>query len=325
METLGTTTWLRVWEQFLCGMVCNCLLFLFQYANRHRLYNKEVIELNEVLLLILILPPVEDMCTSPGQSDLFHALPGYTAIPVQTFEMSNTNTYQLDIMRSYARVSSLLELESFISLQATREALSSAESKAAKEQQTKIFELQQQVDLCWRNARWVVDTIQTARERQVNCGVHVGHLFSPAFVYKPPNIASPSVHKLRNDAAPARNGVSLKTSCTVKVYGTEEIGICNNEYVEILINKDTTAKDVILCAAQRLIKSSKTSSHDLFELNSENFKFIALIVLSGSKERCLRDDLKLFTVQNPWEKGQLFLRLKKEAYRAARLSKSTSV
>ena len=300
-------------------------IFHFQYANRHRIYNKEVIELNEDVLLILILPPVDDMCTNPGQSDLFHALSGYTSVPVQTFEMINTNTYQPDIMRSYARVSSILEMESFISSQTTREALSPAESKTAKERQGRVAEFQQSVDSCWRNARWVLDTIQLARDKNCNCGVLIGHLFDPDYVYTETAVSSPETK--RNAAMQnSRNGVTTKhSSCMVKVHGTEEIGVLNNEFVEILVNKETTAKELVRLAAKGMLQYVREPNRDFFESSPDNANFLGLVVLCGSKERCLRDDLKLLSLQNPWEVGHVYLRLKREAHKAAKLSKSTSV
>eukprot|EP00794_Sanderia_malayensis_P008924 gene8924-9876_t len=296
-----------------------------EYSNQHRLYTKEVIELNEDLLFILILPPIEDICTNPGQSDLFHALSGYTAVPVQTFEMISTNTYQPEVMRSYGRVSSLLEMESFFNLQMSREALSLEESKMTKEKQVEIAEMQSRVDASWHDARWVLDTIQTAREKHVDCSVHVGYLFNLDYVYKPLPVVSPVSRKSRVESVYIKNGLSLKNGCRVKVYGTAEIGICNNEFAEIYVNRDTTVQDIIIRATQSIQQYAISSAKDCFELTSDNFSYITLVALSGSKERCLRDDLKLLSVQNPWERGQLFLRLKKEAFKASKLSKSTSV
>ena len=278
------------------------------------------------------------MCTVPGQSDLFHALSGYTSIPVQTFEMINTNTYQPEIMRTYARVSSILEMETFICLQSAREAMSPSESKLAKERQASVSGFQQAVDIQWHNARWVLDVVQVARDKNCNCGVLVGYLYDSEYIYNEPSISSPSSKRAKEPiiipSSPKRcsnepvqagkNGVKSNSSL-IKVYGTQEIGVFNNEFVEILVTKETTAKDIVLLASQGMLQFVKEPNRSFFESSSDRASFLGLVALSGSKERCLRDDLKLLSLQNPWEKGDLFLRLKKEAYKAAKLSKSTSV
>ena len=239
--------------------------------------------------------------------------------------MLNTNTYQPDIMRPYARVSSVLELESLLNLQAAREALSPAETRIAKEKQARVLEIQQSVDSCWRNARWVLETVQVARERHVTCGVHVGYLFNSDYVFKPSTFASPTSRRNRVEPSLNKNGVSLKNTCVVKIYGTEEIGVYDNAFVEVLINRETTAKELIRQAAQEMSSHVQDASNNALTWSKDTVASLGLVVLTGSKERCLRDDLKLLSVQNPWEKGQLFLRLKKEAYKASKLSKSTSV
>jgi len=305
-----------------------------EYANCHRIYDKEVIELNENVLIILILPPVDDMCTIPGQSDLFHALSSYMSIPIQTFELINTNTFQPDIMRTYARASSILEMETFVCLQSVREALSPSESKLAKERQASINGFQQDVDTQWHNARWVLDVVQLARDKNCNCGVMVGCLYDSEYIYKEPSVESPiskrSIEPNNSPSAPnwssnePRNGIKSINSL-IKVYGTQEIGVFDNEFVEILVTKETTVHEIILLASQNILKYVKEPSRSFFESSSDRSSFLGLVVVSGAKERCLRDDLKLLSLQNPWEKGEIFLRLKKEAYKAAKLSKSTSV
>ena len=287
--------------------------------------------MNEDVLLILVLPPIDDMCTVPGQSDLFHALSGYTSVPVQTFELINTSTYQPEIMRSYARASSILEMETFVCLQSVREALSPSESKLAKERQASISGFQQAVDTQWHNARWVLDVVQVARDKNCNCGVMVGCLYDSEYIYKEPLVASTISRNIKEaNSLPSktgnepRNGMKGKTSL-IKVHGTQEIGVHNKEFVEVLVTKETTAHDIVLLASQSMLQYVREPSRSFFESSTDRVSFLGLVVVSGAKEKCLRDDLKLLSLQNPWEKGEIFLRLKKEAHKAAKLSKSTSV
>ena len=237
-------------------------------------------------------------------------------------------------MRTYARASSILEMETFACLQSVREALSPSESKLAKERQASINGFQHDVDTEWHNARWVLDVVQLARDKNCNCGVMVGCLYDSEYIYKEPSVESPSsrrsIEPNNSPSAPnwssnePKNGVKSLNSL-IKVYGTKEIGIFDNEFVEILVTNETTVHEIVLLASQNILKYVKEPSRSFFESSSDRTSFLGLVVVSGAKERCLRDDLKLLSLQNPWEKGEIFLRLKKEAYKAAKLSKSTSV
>lgn len=57
-------------------------------AISHRLYDLEVIELSNEVSFILLLPPIEGVCSIPGHSEEIMEQPGYLTLPVQVFEMS---------------------------------------------------------------------------------------------------------------------------------------------------------------------------------------------------------------------------------------------
>ncbi len=57
-------------------------------AVSHRMYDLEVIELNEDVSFILLLPPIESVCSIPGHSEEITEKPMYLTKPVQAFEMS---------------------------------------------------------------------------------------------------------------------------------------------------------------------------------------------------------------------------------------------
>ena len=54
----------------------------------HQLYCHEAIELNEKITILLLMPPHEQVCTPPGSTDHFDDLPGFVALPINTFEIS---------------------------------------------------------------------------------------------------------------------------------------------------------------------------------------------------------------------------------------------
>lgn len=54
----------------------------------HRVYDFEVIELSPQVSFILVLPPVEEVCIVPGQTDDLTDKKDLSFLPVQVFEMS---------------------------------------------------------------------------------------------------------------------------------------------------------------------------------------------------------------------------------------------
>ena len=54
----------------------------------HRLYDLEVIELSEDVSFLLLLPPIESVCSVPGHNEDITDQPDCLMLPVQVFEMS---------------------------------------------------------------------------------------------------------------------------------------------------------------------------------------------------------------------------------------------
>ena len=68
---------------FLTQLTC-CL----KASKLHRIYDREVVELDENVSFIIVFPPPEDVCSAPGQVDTLTHAKGYMSLPVQMFEMS---------------------------------------------------------------------------------------------------------------------------------------------------------------------------------------------------------------------------------------------
>ena len=67
--------------------------FSKEEAGKHQLYVHEAIELNEDITILLVLPPHEHVCTAPGSSDHFAEKPDFVALPINTFEISKSDSY----------------------------------------------------------------------------------------------------------------------------------------------------------------------------------------------------------------------------------------
>jgi len=302
--------------------------------SQHRIYDQEVIELNSEVLFILICPSTDDICTPPNQTDRFTELFGYSALPVQAFEMSNMLTYQTKLMSSYSRLSSILELETFCTQQELRETICETHTDFLKQKYSKVQEFQQNVDECWKSSRWVVEAIQQCQDKNLNIGLTWSDLLSriDSLIDNDSTISprsSTSASEISFENSDAEINIIQKYDNILKVHGTDEIGLSESSCAEVTISEETTTLDIIQTAATQFLKTygenAELDSHNNYNEILGDLKRLGLVVVSGSRERCLRDDLNIMELQNPWENGTLYLRLKKEAMRATKWGLTTSV
>ncbi|KAJ8972015.1 hypothetical protein NQ314_000396 [Rhamnusium bicolor] len=134
-------------------------------ANIHRLYDTEVIDLTEEVSFIVICPSAEFLCSVPGQREILLQRGDLLSLPIQVFEMIHLNTYQNSIIRKYAKLSCLLELDAATASHLHREAFSNSEVAIAKERLSKLQDLQTKLNGIWKSVRWLMDVISFARER----------------------------------------------------------------------------------------------------------------------------------------------------------------
>lgn len=338
-------------------------------ALSHRIYDQEIIELNPDVMFILIFP--NEVCTPPNQTDNFSSANAYSALPVQSFEMNNMMTYQPRLMSSYCRLSSLLELENLSIQQTLRESILNEETLSLKLKQDKLSSLQQNVDDLWKVSRWIFDTLQACQDKNLNIGIPLAELFGVSTWSEVMNnrlslVSQVSEHSISsvgggccsnrdsimstgsnsgcnsvNDNTDSAAGCGITSGGTLKIYGTDEIGLSSKTFVEVKCADDasSTALEVVCMATRQFKEQLLQSDSESVEANSgENEKNLnllseenatagnlVLVVVVGSRERVLRDDLQLTKLQNPWEKGMLYLRLKKEAIRATKWGLSTTV
>ncbi|XP_034049791.1 ankyrin repeat and fibronectin type-III domain-containing protein 1 [Thalassophryne amazonica] len=142
-------------------------------AQDFRIYSQEVLEFGEKVSFLLLLPPSDEVCTAPGQNNPYSPRSGFLTLPLQIFELVHFHTYCPSFIGQYCRVSALLELESFMSQQALREAFSEEELLAAKKKHQQIQEHMQQMEEVWRDARWIMDALQYARYKQPTGGISI--------------------------------------------------------------------------------------------------------------------------------------------------------
>ncbi|CAN0023790.1 unnamed protein product [Lampetra planeri] len=171
-----------------------------QQARDFRVYTQEVLELSHGVSFLLLMPPAHAVCTAPGQNPYTpHA--GFLTLPLQIFELVHFWRYSPSFLGRYCRLSARLELESLLSQQALREALSDDELLVAKQRQQQVADFTQQVDEVWREARWLMDALQHARYKHPpGCGSAAAKIPPGA---KPPPPSSSSSSSLHLDFLPS--------------------------------------------------------------------------------------------------------------------------
>ncbi|XP_068119519.1 ankyrin repeat and fibronectin type-III domain-containing protein 1 [Hyperolius riggenbachi] len=140
-------------------------------ARPFRLYTQEVLELGHNVSFLLLLPASDDVCTAPGQSNPYTPLSGFLHLPLQMFELVHFCCYREKFINLYCRLSAIVELDSLISQQALREAITDEEVAAAKQRHQQVLDYIQQTDEIWREIRWIMDALQYARYKQPVAGL----------------------------------------------------------------------------------------------------------------------------------------------------------
>jgi hypothetical protein len=166
-----------------------------------RLMTKDLIEVNEHITLILVSPPAEQICVVPSldddstnlakkssssslkllasdaqspqsvkckrsfNSNIFHKQNAFVYLPVQLFEAVHLSAYDLDFIKTYVQASIKLEIEFLAANQYNREAFSNEEINSSKRILSLVSRYQKLLEEMWRDARWIVEAINAARER----------------------------------------------------------------------------------------------------------------------------------------------------------------
>ncbi|OCT62709.1 ankyrin repeat and fibronectin type-III domain-containing protein 1 isoform X1 [Xenopus laevis] len=142
-------------------------------AKHFRLYTHEVLELGHNVSFLLLLPASDDVCSAPGQSNPYTLHSGFLNLPLQIFELVHFCSYKETFINLYCRLSAIVELDSLISQQALREAISDDEVVAAKQRHQQVLDYMQQTDEIWREMRWIMDALQYARNKQPVAGLPI--------------------------------------------------------------------------------------------------------------------------------------------------------
>ncbi|KAK2192023.1 hypothetical protein NP493_40g01041 [Ridgeia piscesae] len=307
-------------------------------ATNHRLYDLEVIELNEDVSCILMLPPVESSTCGP------------------TSQSSSVDTQ---------RLSSILEMDMNLAQQALREAFSSDELADAKQRVEQVSHFQQTLDESWKAMRWTMDIIGYARDKNARVGLSLLTLTAAlvAASSASPNNSPSSNHRCLDKISSSSDVTSLSCSdngyhsdrsltennnaeilsvcatgeveevwtraCAhmgmLMVYPAYEMGLTNITCVTLHVTSQTTARDVVQRVVHHVNQAVRNKGLNGPFYPENQLGDFCLVAVVGARERVLRDDFQPLALQAPWTMGRLYVRLKGNLLAALERSQVTSV
>lgn len=94
-------------------------------------------------------------------------------LPLIVHEMLQFNVYQHDTIKTYARLSFLIEFEIIVANMKHREAFSNNEIQLTKEKLKKLQDVMNDLNAAWKSIRWMMDAINFSRTKEKNSGVDV--------------------------------------------------------------------------------------------------------------------------------------------------------
>ena len=96
---------------------------------------------------------------------------------------------------------------------------------------------------------------------------------------------------------------------------------------QLHITSLTRASEIVEMVVQQLDKKCQGKKDRSFwhTISGRKAKELCLVAIIGGQEKCFRDDFKPLQLQNPWQRGKLYVRLRSEAVAAASLGFFTSV
>jgi len=144
-----------------------------EQRDNHRIYDSEIIELGPDISLILILPPIETVCSVNETSMAINLnRPDLLLVPLQAWEVLHLATYYRKLLTVYAKLSSILEVDLSLARQTQREALSPGEVDVASSALAVVQEHQDALEEAWRGVRWIRDVLSFARLKK-NVGINM--------------------------------------------------------------------------------------------------------------------------------------------------------
>ncbi|XP_065899982.1 ankyrin-repeat and fibronectin type III domain-containing 1-like isoform X2 [Dysidea avara] len=291
---------------------------------QHRIYVEEVVELNEHVSFLLLLPPPDQVCTTFGDTDRFEQV-SYMGMPFTSFEIAQLYTYQKVFITLYTQVSSTLEMELLIAQHRLREAFSNDEITKGKSLQNKLENFLEDTEQVWKDMHWLDSAVQIGRKSDTIHGVPLRSLRKNPMTSQPQSrsssmsfTTSPEKKKeLPNGQHPSNPAHFEKHISTfpeeLKVTPLYDTGLTKGSTVKLHIVPSTMAIEVIQLAVGALDEAKMKRHPDKPVIPSNPNDFYLLCILNDEyDERKLDDNYAMLELYRETTKFKLFLKKKSD-------------
>ncbi len=234
----------------------------------------------------------------------------------------------------------------------------------AKERSDMLGKYQQKLDEAWKGVRWMMDIITYARDKSVRGGLPLSILYapppspsdSPMLDRRDTHTAASSCSSdmgYHSDRSSGDHNMDLevksedkRSDCSyasgddateevwlqntnqpgiLRVYAAYETGLTRGTSVKLHVTPRTTAREVINLVVQQLNRAMMIKGINGPFYGEELLGEFCLVAVIGARERVLRDDYQPLQLQNPWTKGRLFVRQRRDTFAALEQGHVTSV
>ncbi|KAH7948672.1 hypothetical protein HPB49_000628 [Dermacentor silvarum] len=96
----------------------------------------------------------------------------------------------------------------------------------------------------------------------------------------------------------------------LRVYAAYESGLPPGTSIKLHVTPETTAREVVELVVRQLNTAVVAKGRTGPLYGDERLADFCLVAVVGSRERCLSADFQPLSLQNPWTKGRLFVRLR---------------
>jgi len=95
-----------------------------------------------------------------------------------------------------------------------------------------------------------------------------------------------------------------------QVYAAYESGLSNGVSVKLHVTSKTTAREVIDMVVKELNRTVISKRKKGPTYSNDQLKNFCLVAVIDKRERILRDDFKLLSIQDPWRRGKFYVRFR---------------
>ncbi|XP_065558536.1 ankyrin-repeat and fibronectin type III domain-containing 1-like isoform X2 [Artemia franciscana] len=100
--------------------------------------------------------------------------------------------------------------------------------------------------------------------------------------------------------------------CVIQVYAAYDTGLASGTSVKLHITPKTSAREIIDLVVKQLNMAVVMKGRTGPVYSNDQLRSFCLVAVVGARERCFRDDFRPTTLTNPWKKGRLYVRMKKD-------------